>query len=50
MSDQLDILDKTLDDLADLPSNKAFPPGAHTLKMRLEAKEINKKSTVLVHL
>lgn len=32
-----DILDSTLDDLADLPSNAAFPAGAHNATMFLSA-------------
>jgi len=46
------LLDATLDDLADLPSFKAFPPGVHLCKMFLAIKEINKKPAVeakLVH-
>lgn len=38
MTDQnetLDMLDATLDDLADLPSNQPFPAGAHQVKLKV---------------
>lgn len=52
MSDSIldSILDATLDDLADLPSIKAFPAGVHVCDMSLEAKVVNKKPTVFVNL
>lgn len=37
MTDMNDILDSTLDDLADLPSNAAFPAGCHIATMFLSA-------------
>lgn len=41
MTDQtLDLLDATLDDLADLPSNEPFPVGAHAAKMFLSFPKI----------
>lgn len=36
------LLDETLDDLADLPEFKPFPPGAHRAKARIELKTVNK--------
>lgn len=32
-NETLDMLDETLDDLADLPSNQPFPAGAHQVKL-----------------
>lgn len=46
MSDIDSLLDSTLDDLADLPSFKPFPGGAHRVAVTLDYKEINKKPTV----
>ena len=52
MNDQLDgmdvndILDATLDDLEDLPEYKAYPPGAHRVKLSMEIKEVNDKQVV----
>lgn len=37
-----DLLDISLDDIADLPEFKVFPAGAHRCTMALEKKEINK--------
>lgn len=37
------LLDGTLDDLADLPEFKPFPPGAHRCTVSLELKEIGDK-------
>lgn len=37
-----DLLDLSLDDIADLPEFKVFPAGAHRCTMALEKKEINK--------
>lgn len=31
----LDLLDETLDDLADLPQNKPFPAGAHLVQLKI---------------
>jgi hypothetical protein len=42
------ILDATLDDLADMPSISLFPNGAH--KVRLESKIDTKKSSVMLTL
>lgn len=36
------LLDEQLDDLADLPEFKAFPPGAHRCTVKIELKEVNK--------
>ena len=46
MSDLNDLLDMQLDDLEDLPSFKAFPPGAHRVFATLEAKEVAGKKAV----
>lgn len=46
MSDLDSLLDATLDDLADLPSFKPFPTGAHKVSASLDFKEINKKPAV----
>lgn len=36
------LLDGTLDDLADLPEFKPFPPGTYRVKVNLEQKVVNK--------
>ena len=41
-----DLLDSTLDDLADLPEFKPFPPGSYKVTVHFEEKEINKKPAV----
>lgn len=41
-----DILDGTLDDLADAPEFKNFPNGAHVVTIKFERKEINGKKAV----
>lgn len=46
MNDIANILDSTLDDLADLPENKPFPSGSYVVTMNLASKEINKKPAV----
>jgi hypothetical protein len=47
MSNELDdLLDMTLDDLADLPEFKPYPAGVHRAKATMEIKEINKKKAV----
>lgn len=49
MSQDLNIdslLDSTLDDIADLPEFKNFPPGAHKALATLSIKEINKNTAV----
>lgn len=45
MSDS-SILDMELDDLADLPEFKVFPPGAYTVTISWEEKEINKNPSL----
>lgn len=44
MSNIDDLLDETLDDLADLPSFKPYPAGAHRVKISWDLKTINDKS------
>lgn len=46
MSNIDDLLDSTLDDLADLPSFKPFSAGAHQCKLTLEKKDIGGHPTV----
>lgn len=36
-----DLLDGTLDDLADMPEFKPFAPGAHKMKLNFEQKAVN---------
>lgn len=43
MSDLDNLLDCTLDDLADLPSFKPFPAGAHRVTLSLETDDISKR-------
>lgn len=44
MSAELDaLLDTTLDDIADLPEFKNFPPGSHHVKASFSAEVINEK-------
>jgi hypothetical protein len=50
MSDIDNLLDGTLDDLADLPEFKPFPNGAHKATIKFERKEINKHPSVEVTL
>lgn len=40
------LLDSRLDDLADLPEFKVFPPGAHRVVISFSTKEINKHPAV----
>ena len=40
------LLDSKLDDLADLPEFKVFPPGAHRVIISFSTKEINKHPAV----
>lgn len=41
MTDQtIDLLDATLDDLEDMPSNAPFPPGAHSASMVLSTPKV----------
>jgi hypothetical protein len=46
MSDALNILDSTLDDLADFPEVKPYPAGTYVVNFSLSTKEINKKPAV----
>lgn len=46
MSELDNLLDATLDDLADLPSFKPFPIGAHKVLATFGTKEINGKSAI----
>ena len=46
MSDNFDILDAQLDDLADLPEFGVFPVGAHRVTVEFAKKEINGKKNV----
>lgn len=46
MSDIDDLLDSTLDDLADLPSFEPFPPGIHRALVSLEVKKINDSDAI----
>ncbi len=41
-----DLLDADLNDLADLPESKPFPPGAYQVSLEFASKEINKKPAV----
>ncbi len=45
-----DLLDGTLDDLADMPEFKPFAPGAHKLKLKFEEKLINELKCVELNL
>lgn len=38
-NENFELLDETLDDLADLPQVQPFPPGAHLAKMTITVKE-----------
>ena len=46
MNDISNLLDATLDDIADLPEFKAFPKGVHEVLCTFNIKEINKKEAV----
>lgn len=46
MSDLDNLLDATLDDLADLPSFKPYPAGAHRVLATFDTKDINGKPAV----
>ena len=50
MSELDSLLDATLDDLADLPEFKVFPPGTHRAKATMDTKEINKHPAVELNL
>ncbi len=45
-----DLLDATLDDLADLPGFTPFPVGVHLCTLTMAVKEVNKKPSVEVKL
>lgn len=47
MADLFDILDKSIDDIADLPSFKAPDTGMYRLSITFDTKEINKKPAVV---
>jgi hypothetical protein len=49
MSDMFDILDKSIDDIADLPSFAVPDTGVYGLRITMEAKAINDKPTVVAH-
>lgn len=49
MSDMFDMLDKSIDDLADLPSFKVPDTGIYKLGVTVEVKEINNKPSVIAH-
>jgi len=40
------LLDRTLDDLADLPEFKPFPAGAHRCRIAFESKVVNKHPSI----
>lgn len=46
MSDLSSLLDMQLDQLADLPEFKVYPPGAHKVTVELEAKKIGEHPAV----
>lgn len=48
MSNMDDLLDGTLDDLADVPEFKPFPNGVHLATIKFEEKEVNKHPCVEV--
>lgn len=50
MADLFDLLDKDIDDIADLPSFKCPDTGVYNLKISMEVKEINKKAAVIAKL
>jgi len=43
---ELDLMEMTLDDLEDLPTNDPYPAGVHRVKMTLEEKSINNTQSV----
>jgi hypothetical protein len=45
-----DLLDKDLDDLADLPSFKPYPEGSHRARIKFNEKVVNNKPSVEVKL
>jgi hypothetical protein len=46
MSDLDNLLDSTLDDIADLPTFEPFPPGAHRVTISFAEKKINEHPAV----
>jgi hypothetical protein len=50
MADLFDLLDKNLDDIADLPSFKVPDTGIYKLTLGMEVKEINDKPSVIAKL
>lgn len=44
------LLDGTLDDLADMPEFRPFPPGAHRCALKMEVKKVNEQTAVEVTL
>jgi hypothetical protein len=49
MSDMFDILDKSIDDIADLPSFAVPDTGIYGLRLTMEPKAINDKPAVVAH-
>lgn len=49
MTDIDNLLDQTLDDIADLPEFKAFPPGTHKALVSFNTKEVNKHPSIEVN-
>lgn len=45
MTEEIDLLDATLDDLSDLPEWKPFPAGTHRCVFKFETKKNDKKVT-----
>lgn len=42
------LLDGTLDDLADMPEFKPFPPGTHRITLKIEVKKVNEDTAAEV--
>jgi hypothetical protein len=49
MSDIDNLLDATLDDIADLPEFKPYPAGVHRVLVTFETKEVNKEFCIEVN-
>lgn len=43
MTDNFNLLDETIDDLADMPENKPFPDGAHMISLKIRRAVDDKK-------
>ena len=43
------LLDANIDDLADMPTFKPFPAGAHRVTLEMEVKEVNEKAAISVN-